>query len=1170
MPSRVARPNPTPRTVAHLAVVTVLDEAYTAARRAFRLAEHETRAGYEWLWGYMHPKREGEYIVVVGQPLDRTNVAAAVFVSTLLRAWSPRYLLLADIAGGVKGRDDLQLGDVVVNTQLHYYEHRKITSSESEAPRYLPIAPASTRLRELSRRPASRGDHSWTQHIEVPRPSDGIPKVVQGEMLVGEALQADSPYLRELLHQYDKALAIEMEGVGVARAVLDISTESIPPELLIVRGISDYVNVPPDENQATRDQWRAYAAAAAIAHAYAIALELDAPATLEVSASTDARRLSVPSKPIDNLWEARSTIVRGRDRELGEIVGQLSATRSHGDEGRIHVIWGEAGMGKSVLALEAAARVSKRYSARWWVDASDELKTRASLRDLARRLGIESASSDAPETVYGDAESHRFLRDLREALDAGVIDGRALFILDNVDDPLVKHKLPQTTLRYLPGRRCDVLITSQSSRWHPTASSETPLTGLTPREGAILVATESNRPELQENRAVHNISDAFAGRPLFLKQVAALLGDGEDPESFLGRMNQSLESALEVLPELEGFNPLWSVTYREAIGRADRARNGARGLIEVMSFLAPEPIPETLVMATARPRSERGEARVKACLRTLADRSLIVDLQHTLGGAHSYSLHRVIAAIVRMEVQNDGRSEETLSLVAHALDSCVPTRDLLRQATGQVEMAPLAPHVEVVATALQSNIASDNEVSVSAREMVAEASSMLGLYRRTLSEWEAAQEAHEAALLLSAPLRDAAPTALRQVRLANVMRQRGLFVRAEELLDEALPVLEEGGDRRDYAWALTVKARIFRARPDSASAAALPLLHEALKILGTIDSEEDPNTRRQLSELYGYISVISRLLSRLDDAEEAALEGLKTISGGLEPDEVLYSSKLPAETLMATHLRALGGIWRLRGNFERAMRAHQRALEIYEAALGRDHTDVGRALDSLGRVQREWGDYEAAIISFTRAREISDLRFGLNYPHAGTASVNLAITYLELGDAERALAEAEEGLRIYGLAYEEQVGTGSEKVIRNEATAWALFVRANALLQLDETEQAHHDHQIILAWRESRYADPHAHVASSHFALGDVFLHMATDEDVALGLWHHQVALDIRERVFSKQPNFWLAQSYARVGELTRNKTLLEAALRTFEDQLRSDNWRIREVRNALRALNDA
>lgn len=442
---------------------------------------------------------------------------------------------------------------------------------------------------------------------------------------------------------------------------------------------------------------------------------------------------------------------------------------------------------------------------------------------------------------------------------------------------------------------------------------------------------------------------------------------------------------------------------------------------------------------------------------------------------------------------------------------------------------------------------------------------MLGLHRRTLSEWASAEDASRKAVELSDTTREPGKAALRMVRLANIMRQRAHFVPAQGLLNEALPLLKEHGDSRDYAWALTVQARVLRHRPNSAPGEALPILYDALRLLKPFEDGREPSTLRQLSELHGYISVVCRQLSNLDTAESESAHGLSIITGGMLPNEVLEASSLPDEPLLATHLRALGGVWRLRGDLNRAMHAHRRALEIFERVYGSDSTDSCRALDSLGRVQREWGDLDGALESFDRAERISDFRFGPNHAHAGTAAVNLALAYLELGDFLRALAAVERGLRIYCVAYNELYDDDSSIPLRNEATVWAVFVRANCLMELGHLKRAQNDHATVLEWRQSHYPGFHAHIASSLYALGDVHWRRGGNHSMDLALSHHRQALVIREKVFGTGPNYWVAQSQARLGLLTNDRELLQLAYETYCKQLKPGHWRIMSSQRQLK-----
>ena len=843
----------------------------------------------------------------------------------------------------------MQVGDVVTHTHLYYYDFKKETDGKEDSPRHLPHAAPSTRLRELSRRPRMRGDNAWVEKIHVARPKNGLPKVLPGEMLVGGTLFANSHRLHLLLDKHPKVIAVEMEGVGVARGVLDWGARGEVPEFLIIRGMSDFCNVPPGKNQRMRDHWKTYAAGAAAAHAYALVSEMTPPPVPEGETS---RRFPQRDEPLDNLWQSALTDLTGRDVELNELTTFFSGAPLNDARARRHTIVGEAGMGKSVLARQVVEQAKERYQLRWWADAADELKIRSGLRELANQLEIPSACTELGSEGDQEAEAHRYLSDLREYLDSDMLSGRVLIVLDNVDDPTLKHDLPTTVLRYLPARTCDVLITSQSTRWRPLAET-TRIWGLEPGIGAKLIAAESGRPELALNTDVEAICAMFGGRPLFLKQVAVLLHDGDEPASFRAQLARTPEHALEVLPEIEGFHPLWRATYAMAMERAERSRPGARQLLEVLSCWGAEPVPHWLISAI-QPQTLK-LASIEAALNTLADRSLIERQGET--SHRSYSVHRIVAALVRTLSKEREALPHAIELAATATISAIPRRDSLRRPEGQRLMASVAPHV----SALMDHTRRFRFLGIPSETLsaVAECASMLGLHLRTMSEWVASEQANEISVELSDPVGDPGGVALRTIRLANVLRQRGQFQRAEKLVRAALPQLERFGNPCDYAWGITVEAKILRHRPKSSPGEALARLSTALSLLESSAQRHEPAILRQLSELHGYLSVLHRQLSNLNEAEKESQKGLLLVVDRLSPEEILQSEKLPDDPLLATHLRALGGVWRLRGDFRRATLAHSRALQIFEHIYGRNHTDVCKALDSLGRVQREWGDLEA-------------------------------------------------------------------------------------------------------------------------------------------------------------------------------------------------------------------
>jgi nucleoside phosphorylase len=258
------------------AILTVVPEAWEAAKELFGVEHYEEREGLVWGVCLVQAEDGGKHVISIGRAVDRSNVPANEAASAMLRAWKPRHLVLADIGGGFwgegpKDRDGLDLGDVVVANDIQYFEAEKQTEAGRKLRDYsiqLPsVGPRSALLSLRDRYP------EWHQPAQQFRPADGPdrpPQILDGQIVCGEKLLANpkSALVKRLVRTYDKALALDMESVGVGRAVLERQREEISAQFTVLRGISDLFDKD-EPNQQTRDDWKPFAARAAVAAAYA-------------------------------------------------------------------------------------------------------------------------------------------------------------------------------------------------------------------------------------------------------------------------------------------------------------------------------------------------------------------------------------------------------------------------------------------------------------------------------------------------------------------------------------------------------------------------------------------------------------------------------------------------------------------------------------------------------------------------------------------------------------------------------------------------------------------------------------------------------------------------------------------------------------------------------------
>ncbi len=201
---------------------------------------------------------EGVYEVAVTMLSQMGNVEATQHTLRAIQDLSPDYVLMVGIAGGVEG--SVRLGDVVINTQVIYYEQVK---QRPDGPDHRPqIYPADPRLLE---RAQNYSDITWRELIPITRPRQrrktveaDASAVIFGPIAVGEKIVADAAVVASFRNFHSKIVAVEMESFGVAVAAANSVDR---PRFLAIRGISDYANAKKN------DQWQDYAAAAAAAFA---------------------------------------------------------------------------------------------------------------------------------------------------------------------------------------------------------------------------------------------------------------------------------------------------------------------------------------------------------------------------------------------------------------------------------------------------------------------------------------------------------------------------------------------------------------------------------------------------------------------------------------------------------------------------------------------------------------------------------------------------------------------------------------------------------------------------------------------------------------------------------------------------------------------------------------
>lgn len=238
-------------------VLTALNLEYQAVRERLRSPEaHRHARGTRFEVGTL-PGGRGR--VVLGLT-GKGNQSSAVLAERAIQEFAPAALLFVGVAGALW--DKPPLGDVVVATHVYAYHGG---TSEDDGLKARPRAWESPHeISQTAAHLARTGE--WARHTppDRERPQAHLGPIAAGEIVQNSRVSREAEWIRQT---YNDALAIEMEGAGVAQAG-HLSGSSVA----IVRGISDRA----DGTKATDADrlWQPVAAANAAAFALDLAEEL--------------------------------------------------------------------------------------------------------------------------------------------------------------------------------------------------------------------------------------------------------------------------------------------------------------------------------------------------------------------------------------------------------------------------------------------------------------------------------------------------------------------------------------------------------------------------------------------------------------------------------------------------------------------------------------------------------------------------------------------------------------------------------------------------------------------------------------------------------------------------------------------------------------------------------
>ncbi|MSR56329.1 MAG: tetratricopeptide repeat protein [Planctomycetaceae bacterium] len=663
------------------------------------------------------------------------------------------------------------------------------------------------------------------------------------------------------------------------------------------------------------------------------------------------------SKP-QNLPASLGTLFKGRDEFLKTLHERLTAAAGHvAAITPRHAIHGLGGVGKTQLAVEYGWRYRDDYTALLYVFADSP---QALLANLARLTGVLQISGLDQQ---GDPERAQGVLDwLREH------PGWYL-VIDNVDTREAVQGVTATLDRLVGGH---VVITSRIAQW-PDLVEPLGLDVLVPDDG-VAYLLEAAR---QRDRAADDVDQARAlvglldGLALALTQSAAYINRYKIG---FAEYRRRWQSGAE---RVQSWHDAKAMTYPRSVAvtwntSVEQLSAGGRRLLELLAWLAPEPIPREFLtgMKSANPLDEAGVDAPEEMLAELADLSLVKLT------ANSVEVHRLVQEITRNQVAADERAGRVKVLLAlFDVNELGNPTDL--QTWPRWE--PLAPHLAALV---------EHADALEVAEGTARWMNGLGLYLAERIRLVEAERLYRRALAIDEQSYgpNHSDVARDLNNLATLLQATNRLGEAEPLMHRVVTIVEKslGQDHPNVATALNNLAQLLQAT--NRLGEAEPLMRRALAIDEQSHGPDHPKVARDLINL----AALLQDTNRLGEAEPLMRRALVIDEQSYGPDhpDVARALNNLAQLLQATN--------RL-GEAEPLMR---RALAINEQSYGPDHPDVARALNNLAQLLQATNRLGEAEPLMRRHLEIF-LQFttatGHEHPHLRDAVANYTALLEEMG-----------------------------------------------------------------------------------------------------------------------------------------------------------------------------
>jgi tetratricopeptide (TPR) repeat protein len=550
---------------------------------------------------------------------------------------------------------------------------------------------------------------------------------------------------------------------------------------------------------------------------------------------------------------------------------------------------------------------------------------------------------------------------LRAVLDWLGANGDWLLILDNIDTPQPLAEAEQLIGQLAGGH---VVITSRLANFPADVDPlEVDVLDVGDAADFLLERTaRQRRPAANDKAMARELAVDLGGLALALEHAGAYIV--RHRASFRRYRELWQGSRDKVIswsdPAITHYPRAIAATWQTSVAQLS---DPARRLLERLAWLAPEPVPESLLDV---PIPEAGGEDLYEALADLAAYSLATrDPEEP-----RFLVHGLVQDVTRRSLDaaaSQQRVTEALGWVNAAFTG--DPGDVRSWA----QLDPLAPHAQSVTKASDA---------AGVAEPTALLMNQVGLLLNAKSLHAQAEPLYLRALAIGEKRLgpDHLTVAICLNNLAGLLQATNRHAEAEPLYGRALTIFEKsfGPDHPYIAAGLNNLAELLRVVNRHAEA---ELLYRRALAIDEKSFAPGPKVAMVLCNLAELLSETNRR----GEAEPLMRRALAIDEASLGPDH----------PNVATGLNNLAVLLRDTNRLAEAEPLMRRALAISEKSLGRDHPNVARDLNNLAGLLRDSSGHAEAEPLYRRALAINEKSFGLNHRYVATVLNNLALLLSE-------------------------------------------------------------------------------------------------------------------------------------------------------------------------------